>query len=203
MTVSPAGRQFEVQEGDLTCTDLTRNIMTGAGCSLMLSGISGGQEREVNNDENDDCCRFHNCKHCSITFLRRIKVVTRKPSSTKRISTPCWFGLTASEPLEPKEMDGPTGDDAPPAPASWSDWALSFRSTTAPSPSSWSWNGLSSLESVAPSRKPPVRIPVRIPVRYARMKVLHLAIIKNVTRPAVDLCAESDLTSYSRFMRGR
>ncbi|TID24944.1 snare-like protein [Venturia nashicola] len=34
------------------------------------------------------------------------------------------------------------------------------------------------------------------------MKVLHLAIVKNVTRPAVDLCAESDLTSYSRFMRG-
>lgn len=35
------------------------------------------------------------------------------------------------------------------------------------------------------------------------MKILHLAIVKNATRPAVDLCAESDLSSYSRFMRGR
>jgi len=34
------------------------------------------------------------------------------------------------------------------------------------------------------------------------MKVIYLGILKNEKRPAVELCAESDLTSYSRFMRG-
>lgn len=108
-----------------------------------------------------------------------------------------WFGVVTSEPKEEgKDASGEeaTGEDLEAPPAAWS---LSSRSTTASS--AWSWDSLFSPESLAPACKPPVQIPVET----TNMKVIHLAIVKNATRPAVDLCAESDLTNYSRFMRGR
>jgi synaptobrevin family protein YKT6 len=34
------------------------------------------------------------------------------------------------------------------------------------------------------------------------MKILYIGILKNESKPAVELCAERDLSSYSRFTRG-
>ncbi|KAF2203386.1 snare-like protein [Delitschia confertaspora ATCC 74209] len=34
------------------------------------------------------------------------------------------------------------------------------------------------------------------------MKILYIGILKNEAKPAVELCAEQDLSSYSRFTRG-
>lgn len=115
-----------------------------------------------------------------------------------------WLGLAPCEQTEEEA-------DATPAAAAWSkdsqapslkrDSASSQSWTTWTSSSSWlQTNGRSTTSVNSTSSCKP---PVQIPVVTGNMKVLHLAIIKNVTRPAVDLCAESDLSSYSRFMRGR
>lgn len=181
---------------------LARVILTGAGLFvdvLMLSGILRGPEFKVNNDENDQS-RSQTYKHCSKILSSKkqshksYNLIAKPNIDTVKMNGWFGFGVAASE---PEEM-GATDEDAPHAPTALS---LSSRSTTASS--SWSWsqpqNSLSSSESLAPACKPPVRIPVE----NEKMKVIHLAIVKNATRPAVDLCVESDLSSYSRFMRGR
>lgn len=99
-----------------------------------------------------------------------------------------WFGIA---PNERKDVDATDADPALP----------SHSATAWPASCSWlqPTNNLHSSEPAALA----CELSVRTPVENANMKVLHLAIVKNVTRPAVDLAVESDLSSYSRFMRGR
>ncbi|QDS75333.1 hypothetical protein FKW77_001991 [Venturia effusa] len=103
-----------------------------------------------------------------------------------------WFGIL---PVLPEEIDAKdrTADvHEPPALPSPSQTSAAWTATTSRLQPTNSFDLFS----------PAYQIPVQRPVKTASMKVLHLAIVKNVNRPAVDLCAESDLTSYSRFMRG-
>jgi hypothetical protein len=176
----------------LVIVDVVRNFDRFGNRSQQRSEMIGSQQHAFNDlsQNNQHSPKFEDSR----SYIKPTNIDTVKMNVTG------WLRPAASE----KEMDAtmakPTMDCQPPpvpkrnsvSSQSWTAWTSSS-SWLQPNNNSYSSDNLS----------PTCKLPVRTSIGNAKMKVLHLAIVKNVTRPAVDLCAESDLSSYSRFMRGR